>query len=188
MITINLLPTRELKRRAALRRQLYMAGGILVAVLLVIGMLWREDIRTLARLDAEKETMQAELERLKKIVEEVNSFEKRQKLLNARLETIERLLRDQTGPVRMLDGLGGGLPEQAWLEMIEEKEGVYRATGYALTNFAVADLLKNLQRSKEFGSVDLVSSELAVIEGQAIKKFIIQFQRNGDAGRSSVAR
>ena len=188
MITINLLPTRELKRQAALRRQLYLAGGILVTVLLVIGMLWREDVRAVAQLEAEQKVLRAELERLKKIVEEVTIFEKRQKLLGTRLETIQQLRHDQTGAVRMLDELGHSLPEHAWLEAIEEKAGMYQASGYALTNFAVADLLKNLQRSKEFGSVDLVSSELAVIEGEAIKKFIIQFQRNGDAGRAFGAR
>ena len=188
MITINLLPTRELKRQAALRRQLYLASGILVTVLLVIGMLWREDVRTVALLEAEQKVLRAELERLKKIVEEVNILETRQKLLRTRLETIEQLRREQTGPVRMLDELGRGFPAQAWLEALEEKAGVYQASGYAQTNFAVADLLKNLQRSKEFGSVDLVSSELAVIEGEAIKKFIIQFRRNGDAGRVLGAR
>jgi hypothetical protein len=46
-----------------------------------------------------------------------------------------------------------------------------------LTNFAVADLLRNLQRSTEFTGVDLVSSEQVVMATQEIKKFIIQFQR-----------
>ena len=188
MITVNLLPTRELKRRAALRRQLYLAGGILGAALLVIVMLWSQDARTVDQLEVEQRVLRAELARLKKIVEEVNILETRQKLLRTRLETIQQLRRDQTGPVRMLDELGRGLPDQAWLEALEEKAGVYQASGYAQTNFAVADLLKNLQRSKEFGSVDLVSSELAVIEGEAIKKFIIQFRRNGDAGRALGAR
>ena len=182
MIRINLLPTRELKQQAATRQQLYVAGAVLLAALIAIAVLWREDLQTLTRLEGEKKTLQAELERLKKIVDEVNAFERRQKLLQARVETIQRLRRNQTGPVRALDQLSQGLPEHVWLEGMEEKGGVYHAIGYALTNFAVADLLKSLQQSKEFTGVDLVSSEMALLEGRAVKKFIIRFQRTGETG------
>jgi type IV pilus assembly protein PilN len=182
MIRINLLPTRELKQQAAARQQLYLAGAILLVALIGIAVLWREDLQTLARLEGEKETLKAELDRLKKIVEEVNAFERRQKLLQARVETIQRLRRNQTGPVRVLDQLSQGLPDEVWLEGVDEKSGVYQAIGYALTNFAVADLMKNLQQSKEFAAVDLVSSEMTLLEGRGIKKFIIRFQRTGETG------
>ena len=49
-----------------------------------------------------------------------------------------------------------------------------------------ADLLRNLQRSKEFTGVDLISSEQVVIAGREIKKFIIQFQRAASPVRSDV--
>jgi Tfp pilus assembly protein PilN len=77
----------------------------------------------------------------------------------------------------VLDALSQNLPDQAWLETIDESAGVYKVVGYALTNFSVADLLRNLQRSKEFIGVDLISSEQVVVAGREIKKFIIQFQR-----------
>ncbi len=79
----------------------------------------------------------------------------RQTFLNTRLDTIQRLRSNQRGPVRVLDELSRNLPEQAWLETIDEGGGVYKVAGYALTNFAVADLLRNLQRSREFAGVDL---------------------------------
>ena len=114
---------------------------------------------------------------MKPIVDEVNTLERREKLLNARIETIQRLRSNQRGPVQVLDALSRNLPEQTWLETIDESAGVYKVAGYALTNFAVADLLRNLQRSKEFIGVDLISSEQVVIAGREIKKFIIHFQR-----------
>jgi hypothetical protein len=55
-----------------------------------------------------------------------------------------------------------------------------------LTNFAVADLLRNLQRSKEFTGVDLISSEQVVLGGREIKKFILQFQRATSAARPDL--
>jgi type IV pilus assembly protein PilN len=177
MIHINLLPVRQLKKQALLRQQLYMFGAIIAMVLIGVGIVWMMDKRAIAQLEAEQAELRADLERLKAIVDEVTTLERREKLLNKRVETIQRLRSDQRGPVRVLDELSRNLPEQAWLETIDESAGVYKVAGYALTNFAVADLLRNLQRSKEFTRVDLVSSEQVVIANRDIKKFIVQFQR-----------
>jgi type IV pilus assembly protein PilN len=177
MIRINLLPVRQLQRQALLRQQLYMLGAIIATVSIGVAAVWIMDRRAIARLEAEQAELRANLEQLKPIVDEVNTLERREKLLNARVETIQRLRSNQRGPVHVLDALSRNLPEQAWLETIDESAGVYKVAGYALTNFAVADLLRNLQRSKEFTGVDLISSEQVVITGREIKKFIIQFQR-----------
>ena len=177
MIHINLLPVRQLKKQALLRQQLYMFGAIIATVSIGVGAVWLMDRQAMARLEAKQAELRADLERLKPIVYEVNTLERREKLLNARIETIQRLRSKQRGPVHVLDALSRNLPEQAWLETIDESAGVYKVAGYALTNFAVADLLRNLQRSKEFIGVDLISSEQVVIANREIKKFIIQFQR-----------
>jgi len=142
-----------------------------------LGAVWLMDRQAMARLEAKQAELRADLERLKPIVDEVNTLERREKLLNARIETIQRLRSKQRGPVHVLDALSRNLPEQAWLETIDESAGVYKVAGYALTNFAVADLLLNLQRSKEFIGVDLISSEQVVVASREIKKFVIQFQR-----------
>jgi type IV pilus assembly protein PilN len=177
MIHINLLPVRQLKKQALLRQQLYIFGAIIAVVSMGVGIVWMLDRRAIAQLETEQAALRADLERLKPIVDEVNTLERREKLLNTRIETIQRLRSNQRGPVRVLDELSRNLPEQAWLETIDESAGMYKVAGYALTNFAVADLLRNLQRSKEFIGVDLVSSEQVVIAKRDVKKFIIQFQR-----------
>jgi hypothetical protein len=63
------------------------------------------------------------------------------------------------------------------LESVDENGGIYKVTGYALSNFAVADFLRELQRSTEFAGVDLISSEQALVASREIKKFIVQFHR-----------
>ncbi len=193
MIRINLLPIRQLKKEALLRRQLYMFGAIMAGVSIGVGTVWMMDRRAIARLEAEQAALRVDLERLKPIADEVNTLERREKLLNTRVETIQRLRSNQRGPVRVLDELSRNLPEQVWLETIDESAGVYKVAGYALTNFAVADLLRNLQQSKEFTEVDLVSSEQVAIAKRDIKRFIIQFQRAAapvkpDAGPPTARR
>jgi type IV pilus assembly protein PilN len=177
MIRINLLPVRELKKQALLRQQLYLFCAVIVLAMLGVGLVWMMDMRAIAKLEAQKTALRAELERLKPLVDEVSALERRETFLNSRIDTIQRLRSNQRGPVHVLDELSRSLPEQIWLETIDEASGVYKVAGYALTNFAVADLLRNLQRSREFAGVDLVSSEQAVIATREIKKFIIQFQR-----------
>jgi type IV pilus assembly protein PilN len=183
MIRMNLLPVRELKKRARLRQQLYVCAALAGVMVLGVAALWWMDKQTISRLEGEKAGLTVELGRLKQIVDEVNTMEKRQKLLNARLETIQRLRQNQRGPVLVLDALSRNLPEQAWIETIDEAGGVYMVAGYALTNFAVADLLRNLQRSQHFANVDLISSEQVAVATQQIKKFSIRFQHAGAAGQ-----
>ena len=177
MIRINLLPIRELKKQAVLRQQLDIFCAATVVMLVGVGLVWMIDKRTLGQFEAEKAGWRIELARLKPIVDEVSALEQRETFLRTRIETIQRLRSNQRGPVHVLDELSRNLPEQTWLETIDEGGGVYKVAGYALTNFAVADLLRNLQRSSEFAGVDLVSSEQMVIATREIKKFIIQFQR-----------
>jgi type IV pilus assembly protein PilN len=187
MIRINLLPVRELRRQARMRRQLYIFGAAVAVVLIGVAVVWWSDQQAIGRLEAGKVRLNAEVAALKPIVDEVANLEKRQSLLNARLETIKRLRQNQRGPVRVLDTLSRNLPEQVWLEAIEESAGVYRVLGYALTNFAVADLLRNMQHSREFSGVDLISSEQAVIANRQIQKFSVRFQRIGGESQPVTA-
>ena len=186
MIRINLLPVRQLKRQVVLRRQLYMFAAIIATVSLGVGGVWLMDRRAIAQNEAEQAELHVSLERLKPIVDEVSTLERREKLLNARIETIQRLRSNQRGPVHVLDALSRNLPDQTWLETIDESAGVYKVAGFALTNFAVADLLRNLQRSKEFTGVDLILSEQVMIANREVKKFIIQFQRGMSAAQRDL--
>jgi type IV pilus assembly protein PilN len=186
MIQINLLPVRQLKRQVVLRQQLYMFAAIIATVSLGVGGVWLMDRRAIAQNEAEQAELHVTLERLKPIVDEVSTLERREKLLNARIETIQRLRSNQRGPVHVLDALSRNLPDQTWLETIDESAGVYNVAGYALTNFAVADLLRNLQRSKEFTGVDLILSEQVMIANREVKKFIIQFQRGMSAAQPDL--
>jgi type IV pilus assembly protein PilN len=186
MIRINLLPVRQLKRQVVLRQQLYMFAAIIATVSLGVGGVWLMDRRAIAQNEAEQAELHVSLERLKPIVDEVSTLERREKLLNARIETIQRLRSNQRGPVHVLDALSRNLPDQTWLETIDESAGVYKVAGFALTNFAVADLLRNLQRSKEFTGVDLILSEQVMIANREVKKFIIQFQRGMSAAQRDL--
>src|SRR4029453_10170560 len=87
MIHINLLPVRQLKKEALLRQQLYVFGAIIATVSIGVGAVWLMDRKAMARLEAEQAKLRADLERLKPIADEVNTLERREKLLNARIET-----------------------------------------------------------------------------------------------------
>jgi type IV pilus assembly protein PilN len=186
MIRINLLPVRQLKKQALLRRQLQLFAAIITVASMGVGAVWILDRQAMAQLEKEQAGLRATLERLNPIVEAVKTLERREKLLNARLETIQRLRSQQRGPVQVLEALSRNLPEQAWLETIDETAGIYKVVGYALTNFSVADVLLNLQRSKEFIGVDLISSEQVVMAGHDIKKFILQLQRASGPAKSEA--
>ena len=71
--------------------------------------------------------------------------------MTARVELIERLRQDQSGPVRMLDQISRSLPDGLWLSALRETgEGVV-VEGQARTLRALSDFVANLEGS---GQVD----------------------------------
>lgn len=113
-------------------------------------------------LDAKIKTAEKRQKDLEAIKAQVQAFERKKALLDAKVELIERLKSQQTGPVHMLDEISKALPEFLWLTNMEQAG----AAGAGLTFRgeangipAVADFISNLQRSGWFPKVDLVDTQ-----------------------------
>ncbi|RMF93937.1 MAG: hypothetical protein D6736_00915 [Nitrospinota bacterium] len=175
MIRINLLPIREYKRRAKLQQQLIISLFlVLCAVAVVVGS-WVQTNREIARLEQEKSRLQADLDRLKKIVEEVNAFKRKQKILQTKLDVIAQLQAHQQGPVHFLDELSRNLPDQIWLTRIEKNKG-FVIQGNAFDNISIAEYMKRLERSDYFRNVELIQLEQRIIQDTKVKAFSLKAQ------------
>lgn len=173
MIRINLLPTRELKKRAKIQRQIVLSG---VLVLLVIGGVvgvWLLQNQEIARLRQERQVLQADLDRLKKIVEEVNSFKEKQRILETKLQVIDKLKANQQGPVHFLDEVSRNLPTQIWLTRIESADD-FTIQGNAFDNLSIAEYMKNLEKSGYFTNVELIQVAQREIEGVKVSEFLLK--------------
>jgi len=142
-------------------------GGPLVqfaAVLLIVGALnggyWY-------KLDREKKTIEAQT----RIAEQKNReladikarYMERQKQADAykrRVDVIDQLRNNQTGPVNLLAMIGDTVngTEAVWLSSMQDQGASVAIDGMALSSDAVANLISNLQKTGFFRNIEIKES------------------------------
>ena len=95
-------------------------------------------------------TAQQEVDRLKSIIEEVNGYEKKKANLEAKINLINELKRNQKGPVRLMDEVSKALPDLVWLTDMTVAGNTIAIKGKSMTPNAVANFIENMKKSSYF--------------------------------------
>lgn len=156
MIRINLLASERRAAKAASAGiqagQKLMVIGSLALVLTVVGVGWRywaigqEKAQVIREIDA----AQREEARLQEILKQVQEFENRRKVLEARVALIDELRKGQSAPVHMIDQISKALPEMTWLTAMQQSEYTLTMQGRCLTLTSLSDFIGNLEASRYF--------------------------------------
>ena len=185
MIKINLLGRTKLKaaktkKISTASNQTLMAVMAVAVVVMSVGIIyfWQ---RILVQQDEElsRQIMLAKKEKVRQegMLRENEVFEKRRKLLETRINVIESLKKNQSGPVQVLDLLSDCIQrsEGVWLKDLAQKGNLITVNGTAMGSpDAVADLITNLTRVGNFKNVNLVNLQ----ELDSKYSFSITFEGN----------
>jgi Tfp pilus assembly protein PilN len=185
MIKINLLGRTKLKaaktkKISTASNQTLMAVMAIAVVLMSVGIVyfWQ---RILVQQDEElsRQIMLAKKEKARQegMLRENEVFEKRRKLLETRINVIESLKKNQSGPVQVLDLLSDCIQrsEGVWLKDLAQKGNLITVNGTTMGSpDAVADLITNLTRVGNFKNVNLVNLQ----ELDSKYSFSITFEGN----------
>ncbi len=168
MIRINLLPVRVSKKKAAGKQQL-----VLLALVVVGGYagnaVWASSRASdLEAREAKVRKTREEIAQLEKIIGEVKNIKDQQAALREKLDILERLKANRTGPVKVLDALATLTPKRLWLNKMEEKGGVMSFTGSAATIDDVSEFMTALKSNPHFGAIELTKTTAAA---SATRKF-----------------
>src|SRR6185295_6147131 len=157
MIRINLLTSERKVAKAAGpgfqagQKMMVLGSLVLVATLVLLG--WRywalgqQEAQTKRDIDAANRDEQ----RLQEILKQVEEFQNRKKLLEARLNLIDELRKGQSAPVHMIDQISKALPEMTWLTNISQSGGyTLQIQGRCLTLTSLSDFIGNLEASRYF--------------------------------------
>ena len=159
MIRINLLA--EGRRPTAVRKarkvglaerdwtHLSLIAAIVLGILVTAGY-WFLLQRREAAVREEVVAAEAEVERLRPILEEVEEFKAKQADLERKIEVITNLKNQQTGPVRVMDAVSRALPELLWLDQMNVSASNIRLSGRAFNVNAISNFIENLDRVQEF--------------------------------------
>ena len=171
MIRVNLLPVREARLQASIRRQGIIlacaAGlGLLVCVGLHLGI--NSKIASQAQILTAKNN---ELKKLEATQTEVRRFEKERAEIESKLAVIREIEKARTGPVRVLDEVATRIPKRAWLTTLSAKEGALQFEGRSLDAEIVADFLISLEASPMMSQFELQETQLKEFDGLKLNTF-----------------
>jgi type IV pilus assembly protein PilN len=177
MIKINLLGTPKPKRgkaaRAASTQMVEMGGGggggspiLLIAVALVlalgyVGYRYNAAQNEAKRIDTETKQAEAENRRLAAVKAKYDQEQKVKENYERRVKVIDDLRQAQSGPVNLLtmisDTVNG--TDAVWLNSMQDTGNQIRIDGTALSSTAVANLMKNLQKTGFFRTVEMTETQ-----------------------------
>jgi type IV pilus assembly protein PilN len=173
MIRINLLPYRVSKKKETAQQQLVLLAVILVGALIAMGAVF---IITTGKLNTTKSEItrsETELADLKKKIGEIDNLKKLQADVQKKLDILNQLRKEKTGPAIRLARLSDIVPEKMWLTRYQESGAVVSISGLSYSEDYIADFMRRIQASNEFMNVELQVSEQQEINGIKLKKFDI---------------
>lgn len=176
MIRINLLPVREARRAANMRKQGVLMGGAAgagVALSLILSMWMTARISHERALISARET---ELKKLEEVQKEVKRFQTEQQEIEQKLAIIAQIEAARTGPVKLMDELAQRIPQRVWLTEMKASGGVLELRGHSLDAEIVADFAAALEDSPMLSGVDLRESNLEEVDGLKLAAFLMTAQ------------
>lgn len=158
MIRINLLPPEYAAAQAKKEQQVILGSGGAVAVVILF-LFWFGQSRKAARLDRQIQEADAELKKYQAIISQIDSIEASKRQLTAKRDVIRNLNRSRLVYPVFFEDLLPIIPSDVWVtnvQIIEQGAGMkVTMASSALSNFALATWLTNLQQSTHFSAVDL---------------------------------
>ena len=172
MLKINLLPVRQLKRRAKARKQLtsiFLFFLLLLAMLATVGFIQAQKVSS---LQTEITQLTTEKNSYSKTLKEIEKLKKDKIELERKTGIIDKLKTDSSLTVRVVDEVANRIDNQRiWLTLLHQQGPSLRLSGIALDNQTVAQFMDSLKESPFVNSVTLTNSSLKIVSGKNLKSF-----------------
>jgi type IV pilus assembly protein PilN len=173
MIKINLLATRELRKRDTFQQQIAL---FILCVLIGVGGIAYVHININNRIKnvtLDKEDVEKKLEVLKKEVGDLNEYKKKTEELENKRNIINNLEIGRNGPVHLMDEFSQAMPQAIWIDEFTLKGSNLTVRGYASDNETIATFMTNLSNREYFTGINLVKSEKTSSGGLTVNRFTL---------------
>lgn len=171
MIRINLLPYRASKKKETATQQIMIMSVVILFALAVVGAVYYVTLNKISTAKQEITKSEEELASLKKKIGEIDKLKKLQAEVQKKLDTLNQLRKGKTGPAIRLARMSDIVPEKMWLTRYHESGLQVSVSGLAYNEELIAEFMRSIQASQEFGDVELLVSEQQEISGVKLKKF-----------------
>ena len=172
MVRINLLPVREIKRRARAKRQITLFALAMVSLLALLGIIGFLQVSKEKQLQQELTKIHLEKQRYDKVLKQIKQLEEDKKLIEKKIDIIHRLKKESSLTVHILDEIANRTPtKRMWLTSLTQEGTTLTLQGIALDNRTIANYMENLKKSPYIQEVSLSNSSLTQYAGRNLKSF-----------------
>lgn len=185
MIRINLLPVRANQKKDKLRDQIIITVAALVITVVGCGAAFTMVLAKVSQKSKQIKEQQATIEQLKKRIGEVDKVTKFKEELQKKLDVLNMLKNNKSGPAHMFDELSSAIPEKLWIDSFENVGGALTLSGMGVSEEIVAEFLRRLEASPYIAKVELKSLEQAIVSGNKLSKFKISASEESPAAKAA---
>ena len=171
MIRINLLPHRELRRKA--RQQLIVVLAGLVGLLAIVVVMSIQTIGA-GKIDYQNgrnQYLTDQIALLDKEIAEIGEIKAQTQELIARKQVVETLQSSRSEVVVLLDQLVRLLPDGVYLQSVKQDDHNITLVGYAQSNAWVSVLMRNLESSQWLESPLLIEIKAMTVNNVRQNEF-----------------
>lgn len=174
MLRINLLPIRQLKKRAKANNQIASAVVTFCCVLFVLALVALFQSNKISSTEDRIKDLQAEKTKYSKTLKKIADYKKNTEELERRIDVINKLRTDSSLTVHVLDEITNLVDnKRVWLTSLTQQGASLSLAGVALDNETIAQFMEALKTSPFINSVSLGKSTLKGISGKSLKVFNI---------------
>ncbi|HEY8123090.1 MAG TPA: PilN domain-containing protein [Myxococcota bacterium] len=188
MITINLLPVREARRKAGARQfLLVIAASVAASVALssVHHVWFRSEVAGAKKAAAR---IQTEIDGYAPQLAQVEKFRAAKADIEKKLRVIDELSVARSGPVHLFDEIATHLPDRMWLTKLEVEGQQLTIEGVSLDNELVALFLTAMNASPHFADVELLETQAKDVDGYKLNAFQMSAVLEGAAPSDADAK
>lgn len=156
MIRINLLPHRELKRKARQQQIAALAGVVSFLGIVVVWSIYTIIAGKIDYQSSRNQYLNEQIALLDKEIVEIREIKTHTKELLARKQVVETLQNSRAEVVHLLDQLVRLLPDGVYLQSVKQVGHDINLIGYAQSNAWVSTLMRNLESSPWLESALLI--------------------------------
>lgn len=160
------------QKQGALRLAMIFAGPLA---------LWAYQQMTIPELERQRNQVSSTISELKdfntraeRSVLEIRKFKEDEQRIQARISHLDKISKNRTRDIKILELIQQVIPEKAWLTNLEMKSGLLTISGLAMSDFEVSSFMEAMAKSIYFLDVNLVSSTEVTFDGLNLKSFEIK--------------
>lgn len=177
MLRINLLPIRQLKKRAKAKNEIFGFSFIFVCLLVVLGLVFFFQMGRIGSINAAIASLHQEQQKLAPEIAAVNKLKKDKEELERKISVINHLRAESSITVHILNDVANRVDNsRMWLTSLNQQGSALNLTGVALDNQTIATFMDMLKTSPYINEVNLANASLKRVSGRDLKEFSLTCQ------------